>query len=93
MELITDPSILFLDEPTTGLDSSTANAVLLLLKRCVLPDVFIYLLSGHLYVALCILCAGVNNRISVEEEREEEILKMVNKNIENDGCGGTGLLF
>ncbi|XP_078080437.1 broad substrate specificity ATP-binding cassette transporter ABCG2-like [Mustelus asterias] len=33
MELITDPLVLFLDEPTTGLDSSTAKSVLTLLKR------------------------------------------------------------
>ncbi|XP_072051365.1 broad substrate specificity ATP-binding cassette transporter ABCG2-like isoform X2 [Amphiura filiformis] len=33
MELIIKPSILFLDEPTTGLDASTANAVMLLLSR------------------------------------------------------------
>ncbi|XP_048669550.1 broad substrate specificity ATP-binding cassette transporter ABCG2-like [Marmota marmota marmota] len=32
VELITDPAILFLDEPTTGLDPSTANTVFSLLK-------------------------------------------------------------
>lgn len=37
MELIINPSVLFLDEPTTGLDASTANSVLLLLKRCAFP--------------------------------------------------------
>ncbi|KAK2184513.1 hypothetical protein NP493_262g02003 [Ridgeia piscesae] len=33
MELITSPSVLFLDEPTTGLDSNTANSVMHLLQR------------------------------------------------------------
>ena len=33
MELIIGPPVLFLDEPTTGLDASTANAVMSLLHR------------------------------------------------------------
>ncbi|XP_033108287.1 broad substrate specificity ATP-binding cassette transporter ABCG2-like isoform X2 [Anneissia japonica] len=33
MELITKPGVLFLDEPTTGLDASTANSVMILLSR------------------------------------------------------------
>ena len=33
MELIIAPGILFLDEPTTGLDASTATSVIRLLKE------------------------------------------------------------
>jgi len=33
MELITSPAILFLDEPTTGLDASTANVVMSVIHR------------------------------------------------------------
>lgn len=33
VELITNPGIIFLDEPTTGLDSTTALQVILLLKN------------------------------------------------------------
>ncbi len=35
MELIIEPQVLFLDEPTTGLDAYTAVAVLKLLKKYV----------------------------------------------------------
>ena len=33
MELITQPQVLFLDEPTTGLDASTAATVIKLLRK------------------------------------------------------------
>lgn len=33
IELITDPSVVFLDEPTTGLDTFTALKLMKLLKR------------------------------------------------------------
>ena len=33
MELIISPAILYLDEPTTGLDSSTATSVVQVLKK------------------------------------------------------------
>jgi len=39
MELIISPSIIFLDEPTTGLDATTAVSVVKLLKKFVLYSI------------------------------------------------------
>lgn len=36
VELITDPSLIFLDEPTTGLDSFTAASVMEILRELAL---------------------------------------------------------
>ncbi|NWH37580.1 ABCG2 protein, partial [Chloropsis hardwickii] len=66
MEIITDPAILFLDEPTTGLDASTANAVLLLLKRWMSKQGRTIIFSIHqprysifrLFDSLTLLAAG-----------------------------------
>ena len=38
MELIISPGIIFLDEPTTGLDATTAVSVVKLLKRYVVQN-------------------------------------------------------
>lgn len=61
IELVDDPSVLFLDEPTTGLDSSSSTQCIKLLKRlaeegktiiCTIhtPSALMFEMFNHLYV-------------------------------------------
>ena len=43
MELIISPGIIFLDEPTTGLDATTAVSVVKLLKKYVVQNSIEYM--------------------------------------------------
>ena len=49
MELIISPDIIFLDEPTTGLDATTAVSVIKLLKEYVVNDDFYTRATKYLY--------------------------------------------
>jgi len=65
MEMILDPPVLFLDEPTTGLDANTANSIILLLYKLAMGGRNI-ILSIHqprysifaLFDRLILLCKG-----------------------------------
>ena len=63
MELIIEPQVLFLDEPTTGLDAHTAVSVIKLLKKSV-------------YYYCIITSAPLINRLSETQEKRIIILSI-----------------
>lgn len=84
LELVDDPSMLFLDEPTTGLDSSSSTQCIQLLKKlaqqgktivCTIhtPSALIFKMFDHLYVladGCCIYQGSSLNLISFLSENE-----------------------
>lgn len=59
MELITSPTLLFLDEPTTGLDSNTANTIITLLHRYTLLHPGYYSIYFNIALACSVTCKNL----------------------------------
>ena len=63
MELIISPDIIFLDEPTTGLDATTAVSVIKLLKEYVVNDYFYTCATKHLSKCFVAIIYNIQNRL------------------------------